>query len=209
MTFSARRWMVALVIAGLALRCRIDGEDGSRESVADPTAANTPPAPAMATRGTATAPPTAAAMARGTTTGPGTATHPTTATPSASGTVAPATPGTPAGITTLPPPAVTILGLDVHPIDATGGEDGRGNRVPAVRPVALDVRAEAWGGRALDPVLEVGDLRFHHYSHPEIGVLRYVAADLEALPAGAPVSVRWRGDGRDRIPVVQALQVAP
>ncbi|MBI5487724.1 MAG: hypothetical protein HY905_10360 [Deltaproteobacteria bacterium] len=94
-------------------------------------------------------------------------------------------------------PAVTILALDVHPIDAAEGENGRGNRVPATHPVALD------------PVLEVGELRFHHYSHPDLGILRYVAADGDALPAGAPVSVRWRDDGRDRIPVVPALQVTP
>ena len=124
------------------------------------------------------------------------------------GTTTPAAPGATTG-SAAAPPAVVIRGLDVHPIDETEGEDGRGNRVPAVRPVALDVRADSWPGRALDPVLEIGDLQFRRYSHPDIGVLRYVAADGGALPAGAPVSIRWRDDGSDRMPVAAALQVTP
>jgi hypothetical protein len=99
------------------------------------------------------------------------------------------------------------LRLEVHPIDAVEGEDGRGNVVPAAHPVALDVIAQAWPGRGLDPVLEVGDRVFRHYRHPGPGVLRYVAADRGALPEGAPVRLRWGEDPGNAVAVAPALAV--
>jgi hypothetical protein len=92
-------------------------------------------------------------------------------------------------------------------VEAAEGEDGRGNTVRAVRPVALDVRADAWPGRAFDPVLLVGDLVFRHYTHPAPGVLRYVAADAARLPEGATVAIRWGDDAATTRPVGQALRV--
>ena len=91
--------------------------------------------------------------------------------------------------------AFAATGLRIAPIAAPLGEDGRGATVTAVHPVAIDVLAAAWPGRALDPVLEVGDLRFHHYSHPAPGVLRFVAADGTAIPAEGEVAIQW---GRER-----------
>lgn len=99
------------------------------------------------------------------------------------------------------PPTVRALaatGLRVSPVDVGEAEDGTGQIVVAVRPVAIDVLAPAWGGRALDPVLEIGGLRFHHYSHPGPGILRFVAADGDALPDGE-VAVRW-GEARVVVP---------
>ena len=119
------------------------------------------------------------------------------------------TPGAPATddspTRTTPPRESPVRRVEVHPIDAVEGEDGRGHVVPAVRPVAIDLHADAWGGRGLDPVLVVGELEFRHYDHPSPGLLRFVAADADALPAGRPVWLRY-GD-RERFRVAEALEV--
>ena len=105
-------------------------------------------------------------------------------------------------------PGPTIQGLEVTSIDAAEGEDGRGQVVPARRPVALDVIADAWPGRALDPALHVGqELVFRRYRHPGPGVLRFVAADADALPAGEAVFLQWGDDARSRVQVSAALEV--
>jgi hypothetical protein len=97
--------------------------------------------------------------------------------------------------------------LVVRPVEAEEGEDGRGGLVPARAPVALDLEADAWHGRAADPVLRVGPLVFRRYEHPAPGVLRFVAADRSALPAGAEV-VLERGEGpAERVVVTRSLQV--
>jgi hypothetical protein len=106
------------------------------------------------------------------------------------------------------PPRPVVRGLEVVPVEVTEAEDGRGAVVPAVRPVALDVIADGWPGRALDPVLLVGDeLRFRRYRHPAPGVLRFVAADVATLPAGATVAVQWGDDAASRLVVADALEV--
>lgn len=84
-----------------------------------------------------------------------------------------------------------VRAVEIGPVDAARAEDGRGATVAAVDPAAIDVLADAWPGRAEDPVLEVGDLRFRHYSHPAPGVLRFVVADRSAIPEGAPMAIRW------------------
>lgn len=107
-------------------------------------------------------------------------------------------------------PAATpeIRRLEVNPVDAVEGEDGRGQMVPARRPVTLDVIADAWPGRALDPALHVGqELVFTRYRHPGPGVLRFVAADADALPAGEPVFLQWGDDARSRLEVSASLEV--
>jgi len=86
-------------------------------------------------------------------------------------------------------------------------EDGRGGRVAPERPVAIDLRRPAgWPGRALDPVLHVGPLRFRDYAHAGPEVLRFVA-DAAALPEGAEVAVWWGDDRESRIVVAGALEV--
>ena len=124
------------------------------------------------------------------------------------GTAAPA-PVAPAGdgpsATTDAAREAPVKRVEVHAIEAAQGEDGRGNVVPARRPVAIDLHADAWGGRGLDPVLLVGDLEFRHYQYPEPGVLRFVAADAGVLPLGQPVWLRW-GD-RERYRAAESLEV--
>jgi hypothetical protein len=123
-------------------------------------------------------------------------------------TTAPAAPGNDLPPAAPPPTAgARNLRLEVHPIDAAQGEDGRGNVVPAAHPMALDVIADAWGGRGLDPVLEVGNQLFRRYRHPGPGVLRYVAADGGALPEGAPVRLRWGEDSGNSVPVAASPAV--
>jgi hypothetical protein len=95
--------------------------------------------------------------------------------------------------------------ISVHAIDVAEGEDGQGNLVPAVRPVAIDLIADAWTGRGLDPRLVVGDLAFRRYEHPGPGVLRFVVADAGTLPADEPVWLRY-GD-RERFQIAPALEV--
>jgi hypothetical protein len=107
--------------------------------------------------------------------------------------------------TTAPRRDSPVRRVEVHAIDTAQGEDGQGNLVPAVRPVAIDLVADAWTGRGLDPVLALGELEFRHYQHPGPGVLRFVAADADALPAGRPVWLRW-GD-RERFQVAPTLEV--
>jgi hypothetical protein len=105
-------------------------------------------------------------------------------------------------------PGPPIRGFEVTPVDDTQGEDGHGQLVPAQRPVALDVLADAWPGRALDPVLYVGQvLVFRHYRHPGPGVLRFVAADADSLPSGEAVYLQWGDDQRSRVEVTSTLEV--
>ncbi len=109
------------------------------------------------------------------------------------------------GPATLQP---AIRGLDVSPIDIDLGEDGHGQLVTARRSVALDIRADAWPGRALDPVLYVGqELLFRRYSHPSPGVLRFVAADASALPAGVEVFLGYDDNQSARVLVTSSLEV--
>ncbi|MEM6990661.1 MAG: hypothetical protein AAF721_09195 [Myxococcota bacterium] len=96
-------------------------------------------------------------------------------------------------------PQSAAFSLTVHDVAVPRGEDGRGATVPATRPQALDVRGPSIPVRALDPVLHIGPLHFHHYTFPAKGVLRYVVADGKALPPGAEVYLQWGDDERSRI----------
>lgn len=101
-----------------------------------------------------------------------------------------------------PPKAKLVL----TPIAASSGEDGHGGKVAAVDPLALQVQGKL-PVRALDPVLHVGALHFHHYSHPAKGVLRFVVADRALLPRGAAAYLQWGSDTASRVPVARALEV--
>lgn len=88
----------------------------------------------------------------------------------------------------------------------------RAIRVEAVRfgsgrRGAIDLHADHWGGRALDPRLIVGDVELRSYEFPAIGVLRYPVDDLDALPRGAPVMLQWGDDPRSRRVVDPSLEV--
>ena len=92
-------------------------------------------------------------------------------------------------------------------IAAGRGEDGRGRVVAATDPVALDVTAERFGARALDPVLHVGSLRFVHYAFPSKGVMRFVSADAAQLAPGSEVWLQWGDDVRTRVVLTRSLEV--
>ena len=218
MNDTSRAWLAAFVLVLASIGCREGDESGhgapaavrpvpGSASVSSPqSTVPTPPAipapkPLVQTVLPRTAPvsPLHPAPVAAPTTSPA-------GSPSA-GTTEPGTPRDDQPPAAPPPAPARDLRLEVHAIDAAQGEDGHGNVVPATHPVALDVIADAWGGRGLDPVLEVGDRIFRHYRHPGPGVLRYVAADGGALPAGAPVRLRWGEDSANSVPVAAALAV--
>jgi len=134
--------------------------------------------------------------------------QPAVDTPEVAASPAPETPG---GQDTMPPmlKKASVLSLAVVEIEADRGEDGEGNTVEAANPVAIEITAEAWPVRALDPVLHVGDLTFSHYTFPRLNVLRYVVADREILPAGAEAFVQYGADPDSRVTVAESLEVRP
>ncbi|HJL01887.1 MAG TPA: hypothetical protein RMH85_24015 [Polyangiaceae bacterium LLY-WYZ-15_(1-7)] len=106
------------------------------------------------------------------------------------------------------PRALTDATLRLSAIDADEGEDGRGALVAAPDPIALDVERDAgWPGRAEDPSLHVGGLRFERYAFPAVTTLRFVAADQGALPMDAPVELHW-GDDADATVALGTLSEA-
>jgi hypothetical protein len=113
-----------------------------------------------------------------------------------------------------PPPAATgpravaprgapsITEVRVRPVATQRAEDGRGNVIEAPRPIAIELRAPGgWPGRALDPVLHVGELLFREYTFPEPEVIRFVAADEALVPAGAAMAVQYGDDLASRVEV--------
>jgi len=98
--------------------------------------------------------------------------------------------------------------LEITAITAVEAEDGRGGRVTApLAARALDLHATSWPGRALDPVLHVGELRFRHYTFPAKGVLRFVVDDVARLRDGDEVSLLWGDDAGSRVVVTPSLEV--
>jgi hypothetical protein len=112
----------------------------------------------------------------------------------------------PAAAPEIPRRAV-VTGVSVVRIEAERGEDGKGATVEAAAPVAIDISAEAWPVRALDPVLHVGDLVFRHYTFPRVNVLRFVVADSALLPDGAAAWVQYGDDLSSRTEVADRLEV--
>jgi len=100
-----------------------------------------------------------------------------------------------------------VISVEVVRVDAETAEDGRGATVAAATPVAIDIAAEEWPARALDPVLHVGNLEFRHYTFPRVNVLRYVVADPALLTAGAAAWVQYGDDDASRVEVAKSLEV--
>ena len=95
--------------------------------------------------------------------------------------------------------------IAISRIEAGDAEDGAGNIVHAAQRIAVDLDARAFPPRALDPVLTIGTLTFHHYSHPHAGVLRFALRDASQLPIGAEVSVQYGRDTASRRVLLQAI----
>ncbi len=90
--------------------------------------------------------------------------------------------------------------LSVEPIDVPDGEDGRGRTRKADAPHALVLKSDAgWPGRALDPVLHIGDLHFHDYVHVDRTTLRFVVDDVRRLGVGDAVFVQYGEETRTRV----------
>ena len=70
-------------------------------------------------------------------------------------------------------------------------EDGTGGKRLSGQAVHVNIEREGWPGRAMEPVLLVGQLRFNSYSHVSPTVLRYVVDGPDLLPQGAEASVRY------------------
>jgi hypothetical protein len=104
-------------------------------------------------------------------------------------------------------PPDTPARLELRGIDAQEAEDGRGNRVPAVRPIALDViRESGWAARALVPTLHIGQLQFHASENVDDTTIRFIAADSSRLPREGAVFVQWGEDTGSRVDVTANLE---
>jgi len=98
--------------------------------------------------------------------------------------------------------------LTISRITTLEAEDGLGHRVTSpVDPRALDVHAPAWPGRALDPVLTIGELSFHHYEFPAKGVMRFVVDDVARLHTGDEAWLQWGDDAASRVVLTHSLEV--
>jgi len=102
---------------------------------------------------------------------------------------------------------VVILSVKFVPVDVDKAEDGLGKDIKARDPVAMDIAAEHWPTRALDPVLHLGELSFKHYTFPELNVIRYTVADRSVLKDGVGVYVQYGDDEASRVTVTESLEV--
>jgi hypothetical protein len=100
-----------------------------------------------------------------------------------------------------------VLSVSVVRTVAERAENGSGAMVDATAPVAIEITAEAWPARALDPVLHVGNLEFHHYTFPRMNVLQYIVADGALLPKDTAAWVQYGDDVASRVEVTQSLEV--
>lgn len=73
-------------------------------------------------------------------------------------------------------PVPDVVTVSVHALGPGAAGDGAGGTVQSGDVVAVDLLG-AFGGRALDPVLHLGQARFPGYEHPAPGVLRFRIAD--------------------------------
>ena len=99
----------------------------------------------------------------------------------------------------------TRAAITITRIDSGEAEDGAGNVNHVEQRIAVDLDAHTFPPRARDPVLQIGRLRFVHYSHPHPGVLRFTLDDRSRLPLGAEVSVQYGSDVASRRVVLQAI----
>jgi len=104
----------------------------------------------------------------------------------------------PAASTDQDDEAVTPL-LTLSRLERTTAEDGRGAERLAVTAIAFDLDARRFPPRASDPVLHVGQLALRRYTHPRIGVLRFVLVQDALPPDGTQVFAQYREDEDTRV----------
>lgn len=94
--------------------------------------------------------------------------------------------------------AVTPL-LTLTRLENVTAEDGHGTERPQATAIAFDLDARRFPPRASDPVLHVGQLALHRYTHPRIGVLRFVLAEDALPPDGTAVFAQYGEDAATRV----------
>ena len=95
--------------------------------------------------------------------------------------------------------AIAIQAVTATPLGERSAEDGWGRVVATREAIALDLHAASWPGRALDPVLTVGDRVFRNYSHPGPGILRFVVAEGALLAATDAWTLQYGDDVGSRV----------
>ena len=88
-------------------------------------------------------------------------------------------------------PVQTVDFVRIAVMESALAEDGRGGQRMSPNAVAIEIETEGWPGRAMDPVLRVGEYQFTAYTHVSPTVLRYVVDGPELLPAGAEAVVHF------------------
>ena len=90
-----------------------------------------------------------------------------------------------------PAPTAVVIGIRRVAVQTREAEDGRGSLIEALDPVAVEIEADNWPGRALDPVLQVDDRRFRNYTHPGPGRIQFVLAEAAWLDEAQALSIRY------------------
>ena len=98
-------------------------------------------------------------------------------------------------------PAPDVLRVARVAVAVEEAEDGYGNIVTATNPIAVDIVATRWIGRALDPVLEVDGRQFRKYVHPGPGLIRFVLADAAWLDEAQSFAIQYGDDLKSRVPL--------
>ena len=98
-------------------------------------------------------------------------------------------------------PAPDVLRVERVAVAVEEAEDGYGNIVTAINPIAVDIIATRWIGRALDPVLEVDGRQFRKYVHPGPGLIRFVLADAVWLDEPQSFAIQYGDDLKSRVPL--------
>jgi len=111
------------------------------------------------------------------------------------------------GVDHLPEPEIEARTIHLSSADCSEAEDGRGNLIQPTDCVRLTARANTWPARALDPVLHIGQLRFHQYTYGEPGELIFFT-DRALLPASSAAAIHYGDDPNERYELRNRLEVA-
>ncbi|NIS36309.1 MAG: hypothetical protein GWN73_38010 [Actinobacteria bacterium] len=91
---------------------------------------------------------------------------------------------------------------DDAPVEASPSDVVYLTVVSPTGPVTIDLRREGgWPGRALDPVLTIGELVLTRYRHVDAEVLRFEGDD-GVVDVDADAWVQWGDDASSRLEVV-------
>ena len=103
----------------------------------------------------------------------------------------------------------TILNAHWNAHESATAENGQGAQVHSQHPIAIDIESRGWRGRALDPVLYIDERRFHQYSHPGPGLIRYVIADLSWVLDATRIGIQYGDDTQSWLTIPLPILEAP